>query len=152
MPTYVPEKVERAREYNDRYGPKVAYRLTIPGEDDPLEISKKPESAPPVAGEPIEGDIHPPAFEDGLKRLKAFPKEPGQIRTPAPPSAQAHGVDAREASIIRQHSQHMAVLFAATLQKEGITLPGEKASDKLESLRKIVDWFDSDVADIKRPL
>ncbi len=152
MTTFTLSNPRRHREYTDKFGPKVSYQTEIDdeGATTTVEISKKPTSAPPAEGETVEGDLHDPAFEGGLKRLKAFKQQPGEV------SAQGSGpvavnapqdifVDARQAAILRQHSQTAANYFWANMQKEGVTLPGATAAEKLESYRKLVDAMDDDV-------
>src|SRR5207237_291267 len=89
----------------------------------------------PQPGEVIDAELinTNPNFPPKLKKITQ------------PPAARSGGFqrDPKDtAQIVRQHSQHMAILWIATIQKEGRG-PAE-GEDRTEWLRKMIDWFHRD--------
>lgn len=73
MSNYTITSVNGKREFESKYGPLVSYKLTITGDDGfegEAEMTRKPESPAPQAGETIEGtlDKSNPKFPPKLKR------------------------------------------------------------------------------------
>ncbi len=154
-----------AREWASKQGGSfVSYMVEFDGEAKGYaELTKKPESPAPAVGEQMEVEIIPGRVKDEatgerwpsrLKRLSGAPQSPsnGQSAPVATPQQDLF-VDGRQAAILRQHSQHMAVLWAACLQKEGAKIIPEPGGETAqEKLRKIIDWFDDDVKQAVKPL
>lgn len=131
----LPEK----REFDTRYGPMVAHKVKIEGEQGSglVEIKQKPETPPPTMGQTLQGEImQKPGFTPEFKKDK--PAYSGQSN-----GGGSRPRDPKEtAAIVRQHSQHMAILWAAVLQKEGLQPNPDSFKPWLKGL---IDWFDSDV-------
>ncbi len=142
--------------------PMVAYPLAFKGQmmEGTGELSQRPTTPAPVVGAEIDIEVLPPTkvgFPSRLKKVKApyaGPTGPSVGQTAIAPTGipQDLFADTRQAAIIRQHSQTAAVYWVATLQKEGVGLPGETASEKFEALRKLFDAFDDDVRQATKPL
>lgn len=113
-----------------------SYLLTLDGQK--VEMLQKPTSPAPKVGEVIEGTIEPgkekndgSKWPDKFKRLRSIPGG-GGFRPRDPKETN---------SIVRQHSQEMAIRWAtlcnATGQKFQI--------DSYEELKLVIDWFQADV-------
>jgi hypothetical protein len=75
MSNYTINSVTGKREFESKFGPLVSYKLTISGDDGyngEAEMTRKPESAPPEAGQTIEGtlDKSNPKFPPKLKKAQ----------------------------------------------------------------------------------
>lgn len=78
MSNYTISSVNGKREFESKYGPLVSYKLTIKGDDGyegDAEMTRKPDSPPPSAGETIEGtlDKSNPKFPPKLKKAQGAP-------------------------------------------------------------------------------
>ncbi len=164
MPNITITDVGDAREWASKQGGSfVSYMVEFDGEAKGYaELTKKPESPAPVVGEQMEVEIIPGRVKDEatgerwpsrLKRLSGPPQSPSNgpplVSKPTPMDL---FVDERQTAILRQHSQHMAILWAATLAKFD-RFPAPDSDEPLsEWLRKIIDWFDDDVKQAVKPL
>lgn len=94
-------------------------------------LNQKASSDPPKVGDVIDADSTEKQGKKYLKRIwkENAPSNAGGGFRPRDP--------AERASIIRQHSQHMAVLWMVLMQKEGV-----KADEA--SLKTWTDYFDAD--------
>jgi hypothetical protein len=109
------------------------YELTLEGQDKPAILTQKPTTAPPKVGDTLDLDLEPhPRFDGKLKakRVRQFQGGGGGGKSPEQQNA-----------IQRQHSQEMALRYAAIRAEKG-QLP-EPFS--LEDLRKVIDWFENDI-------
>jgi hypothetical protein len=122
-------------------GPMLSYRVDLQRESDQfvirnVEWSKKQTSPAPVVGETVDCTVDMEA-QYGPKLKVNFQQGGfggrGGGMTPE-----------REAQIIRQHSEHMALLYAGIRQQQG-KLPEEF---KLADLKTIIDWFDADAKSV----
>lgn len=132
MPSFVVEHAQRKNDYTDKFGPKVSYTVKLQGQDVPVELSQKPETAAPVQGQSLEGTIEQGTYGPRFKKTftQGGPSNGGGGKSPE-----------QQKSIVRQHSQEMAILWAATLEKQG-RLPADAKVDTF--LKEIIDWFQSD--------
>ena len=125
--------VSQPREYETKFGAMKSYTVKVEGDDSAYEISRKAASPAPSVGQKIEvAEVQPPNGNYPPKLKLAFGngnKGGGGGMTPE-----------REAQIIRQHSQNMAILWANLAHTRG-KLPDDF---KLSDLTAIVDWFDAD--------
>lgn len=135
MPTYLIEHAEKKNEYADKYGPKVAYNLKISGENGVIEMSQKPETAPPTPGQEIDGDIKETEFGKKFKKTYAPGSSNGFSggRTEDPK---------KSAEIRRMACQRAAIELLTAEVHAGLTFANQKASDLLKPR---VDWLEADV-------
>ena len=128
--TYTIETVVGRREWTGQYGPNVSYDLRLTGVSDVVELTRKPEKPAPQVGETLTGTL-----EDGYQGKKKFKVERqggfggGGGRSPE-----------ESARITRQHSQEMALRYAAIRAQQG-KLPD---TFSLADLKIITDKFDED--------
>ncbi len=137
----------------------IAYEVVL-SDGTIAEISRITTSPEPRAGEVLEGY----ELKHGGKLPKLKREQDGSRISEPHKMTVEHGsgpvqaggrdimADPVQAAIIRQHSEHVAILFVASMQKEDLKLPGETMAEKLESLRKVVDWFDDDVRQATKSL
>jgi hypothetical protein len=83
MSNYTINSVNGKREFESKYGPLVSYKVTITGDDGyngDAEMTRKPESPAPTAGETIEGtlDKSNPKFPPKLKKIPGMGGAPGR--------------------------------------------------------------------------
>lgn len=110
-----------------------------------VEVNYKPDSRPPAPGDELFGDVdreanYGPKFKKASRGGGGGGGGGGRAWTPE-----------REASVIRQHSQHMAVLLLSSL---GYEYPGhfdptdesEQAVEYRRRVKRLTDYFDADVA------
>ncbi len=153
MPTITIDEVGEPRPYSSAYGPLVAYLLTFSGNDarGQGEISQKPESPAPAVGESIEVEISAGRVKDEetgerwpqrLKRAKQVVAGAPNLGRPMDP--------ARESRIVRQHSQEMALLHMAAMERRSRGEPLAVEPD-LGKLKAIIDWYQRD-AENAQPL
>lgn len=107
------------------WGPLIPWRFKVEGDDATITWNRKPGSAGPSVGETISGDL-----TDNGQWGKKFKKAAsgGFNRGGQSPEVQR--------SIVRQHSQGMALQYMAA---KGIT---EFKLD--DDFRKVIDWFVKD--------
>lgn len=68
MPTFVVEHAQRKNDYTDKFGPKVSYTVKLQGQDVPVELSQKPETAAPVQGQSLDGTIEQGTYGPRFKK------------------------------------------------------------------------------------
>ena len=131
MPSYVVKEREPAEVWTSAQGGQMqAWNLKLWNEQGEYECSAntKVGNEFPAIGETVEGELTSQGPK-GMKFKKAWRSTPeGSRRSPQ-----------ETASIVRQHSQTVAVYWAAVLQKAS---PDIKPS--YTWLKEIVDWFDQD--------
>jgi hypothetical protein len=130
--TYTIERVNRTREWTGKFGPMISYFVEL-AELGEHELAQKPDTPAPVAGQTLTGTIEPPNREGFPPKLKRA-QQPGGGYGPRPEDPQ------RARRIVRQHSQHMALLYAQIRADQG-QLP---ETFTLGDLFKIADAFDKD--------
>lgn len=132
------------REWTGEHGTFRIFDVRFEGQqgNGEAEIKRKSSSPAPTVGEVIDAEIVQKA---GRKpELKRVYKPPGGSGPRAGRSPQ------ESAQIVRQHSQHVAILWAATLQKEnGGKLPVREGEQPRDWLKHIIDWFDQDVKGVQ---
>lgn len=132
--THTITNVSDPREWQSQQGgPMKSYTIKVQGDEGAYELSKKASSAPPAVGQSIDvAQVIPP------KQGTTFPPK---IKLQFGGNGRGGGMTPeREAQIVRQHSQEMALRYAAIKA----TL-GELPSDfKPSDLFKIADLFDAD--------
>lgn len=116
-------------QYTGKFGPMDKYALSLQDEDGKTvgaELSQKPTT--PIPSGEIEGDIEQSQYGPKFNKAKpAYNGAFGGSRGSADPTSK------------RQHSQEMALRYCELLHK--IT-PMEKLNK--ESLKPLIDWFDTD--------
>lgn len=127
--------VSEPREWSSQYGDMKTYTVKVEGDEAAYQLNKKAASAAPTIGQEIVVETVTPDPEG---------KWPAKLKLAAPNKGGFNGGGGmspeREAKIVRQHSQGMALQYAAIKQAQG-TLPDDfKPSD----LFKIADLFDHD--------
>jgi hypothetical protein len=141
MPDFVVTAVKGSEPWSNDKGQFIGYLLTVrtaEGREIDANINRKPTSAPPVVGETIDANLQPssnPHFPPLLKANFSGGGGQGGGRSPE-----------QTAAIQRQHSQEMALRYAA-IRAEKELLP---EPFKLEDLRKVIDWFEKDIAPSQR--
>ena len=121
------------REWEGRYGKNLSYTVALKDVDGVVELSQKPETPAPKAGDELTGEITPSSGNFPPKFKKDKPQGGGNWS--------GGGMSPeREKKIVRQHSQHMALQYAAIHATQG-KLPDEFS---LGDLFKIADQFDKD--------
>lgn len=133
MGAYRVTAVEGPREWEWQGQPNHDYTLTLEGAEKPAILTQRPSTAPPRVGETMDLELSAhPRFDDKLKakRAKQFGGGGGGGgRSPE-----------ENARIMRQHSQEMALRYAAIKASLGSLT----ADFKPETLKPIIDWFDAD--------
>jgi hypothetical protein len=117
----------------------VDYTLTVDQHDGPVTLTQKPETAPPVPGQVVEGTLEPAkvaGYPPKLKKAQQFVGGGGGLRARDPKET---------AAIVRQHSQHMCLLYLQAKAQQGAITQ----FPAMEEIRKVIDWFDADVAQAK---
>lgn len=66
--------VIKGREYTDKFGPKVSYTLKLEGIEEAVEVSQKPSTTPPQAGDVLKGSIQDTQY--GKKFKKEYTQAP----------------------------------------------------------------------------
>lgn len=126
MTTFVIASAEKKNEYSDKFGPKVAYMLRLVGRDEPVEISQKPETAPPAEGQQIDGTIEDGKYGPKFKKIYAqngSGSSNGGGRTEDP----------RKSAEIRHLASVKAALHLLEIEvRAGATFENEKASEMLK--------------------
>lgn len=135
MPSFTVEKCEAANTFKNDYGEFQVWKLQIHDGEKSLEadLNTKLGKSGPSIGERIEGELTKGQYGYKLKRAAQNGGGKGAGWKPRDPKEQA--------VITRQHSQEMAILWAATLEKQG-RLPADAKVDTF--LREIIDWFQAD--------
>lgn len=115
---------------SSEYGDFIAYAFRAEGQERPLEWSRKVGTPGPSVGETLTGEVEDkgPNYPLKFKKAKAGGFGGGG-RSPQ-----------ESKSIVRQHSQEMALRYAAIQASRG-KLPDDFAYTKLEP---IIDWFVKD--------
>ena len=130
--------VSDPREWQSKRGDTfVSFMLTFDGDAGSYEISRKPTSPAPTVGQMMDiGEVVPPNgnFPPKIKLAQANGSRPGGGRSPQ-----------ETAQIVRQHSQEMALRYAAIKQSQG-NLPAEFTP---ADLFKIAHLFDADAKGAK---
>jgi hypothetical protein len=146
MSNYQITAVTGQREFDSKYGPLVSYKLTIKGDDGyegEAEMTRKPESPAPSAGETIEGtlDRSNPRFPPKLKKAQGggAPRSGG--------ARSAKDSDSIERQVAYKGAVEMAIAFADNADQGKELLPGlfelsveliqGKGSDPVETIKKV---------------
>lgn len=127
--------VSEPREWSSQYGDMKTYTVKVDGDQAPYQLNKKAASPAPDVGQTIQVESVTPDPEG---------KWPAKIKMVAPNKGGFGGGGGmspeREAKIMRQHSQEMALRYAAIKNAQGKLPDDFKPSD----LFKIADLFDHD--------
>lgn len=135
MGMYTVETVQPKATFKNDYGEFQVYALTLTDGTTPqnVEMNQKITTPAPTVGQRLEGEIS--TDKNGYLKFKKAQQQNGGGggRGPRDPK--------ETAQITRQHSQEMAILWAATLEKQG-RLPADAKVDTF--LKPIIDWFQAD--------
>lgn len=130
--THTINTVSEPREWQSQYGPMKTYTIKVDGDESAYQLNKKANSAPPSIGQSITVESVTPDPQG---------KFPAKIKLAQQNGGKGGGRSPEEnARIMRQHSQEMALRYAAIKQAQGDLPEGFKPSD----LFKIADLFDND--------
>lgn len=131
--------VAEPREYETKFGQMKSYTVKVEGDETAYEISRKAATPAPTIGQKIEvAEVNDTSEGKYPPKLKlAFGGQGGKGGGGMTPQ--------REAQIIRQHSQEMALRYATIKQAQG-KLPDEFTPS---DLFKIADLFDADAKGAK---
>lgn len=141
MPIYTVVAAAQKKTVEGQNGPMQVINLTLDdGSGQPIaaEWFTKASTNVPAAGERLEGDItNDPQWGNKFKRAQRGGFGGGGGGWRDDPKVQA--------SILRQHSQHMALqLLAIAFDREIIAAPDDGAA-LFQLLSATADWFDRDV-------
>lgn len=130
MATFTVKEILRTRPWPSADEPQTIYYDFLTEEDQrQINIGRKPNN-PLTVGTKLEGTLEKDQRGNGMKFVRAqMGGGGGRPRDPR-----------ESARIMRQHSQEMALRYAAIRATQGL-LPNEFAFD---DLRKIINWFDTD--------
>lgn len=127
--------VDGPREWTGQYGTNHSFDLRLEGVDKPVEFNQKAGKPHPVVGDQIALTLEAhPRFENKLKGKREQQGFGGGGPRPEDP--------ARARAILRQHSQHMTLLYIGTL-------PEDKRPRSWGEFWGLVDRFDADVNDVR---
>jgi hypothetical protein len=126
-------KVLGSREWNGQHGPMVTYKIELEGHG-PAELNQKPTSPPPQEGQSIFGDLQPgrEGFPPKLKKAQQN-SFGGGGKSPE-----------QQKSIVRQHSQEMALRFLATSSFSPQADNEANIGACLKMVKRLTDWFEKD--------
>jgi hypothetical protein len=134
MPTFTVQSATQVQTKQTEYGPMQSIDLMLqePGQGDAFKANwyTKATTPVPAPGQTLEGEVTDSQYG---KKFKKAPPAAGGFR--------GGGRSPQETrQIVRQHSQHMALLYVQA--KAAVdALPADfKPSD----LKAIIDWFDAD--------
>jgi hypothetical protein len=121
--------------FQTEHGQFVAYEVRFEGEDGNgvAQHNRKSSSPMPTIGEVIDAEIIHKGDRTTLKKIwkpAGVGASNGGGRSPQ---------DTKQ--IVRQHSQHMSIMWTAILQKEGNLKPDALTP---EGLTRLTDWFQAD--------
>jgi hypothetical protein len=135
MAQYVVKSAVQKSTKETEYGPMqtIALVLTEYGKDEDIaaEWYTKATTPIPQAGTRLEGEVTQSSYGPKFKKAQAGFGAGGGFRGRSPEETR---------QIVRQHSQHMALLYVQAKAAVGALPADFKPSD----LTKIVDWFDAD--------
>lgn len=143
MATYTITAAEKKKEIEGKNGPLIVYTLSLGDKDRSVdaEVLQKPSSPPPEVGSQVEGTLQDTEY--GWKFRRAKPAYSG-----------GGGRDPKEtASIVRQHSQHMALLHIEGMERRFVPTAEEPhfKIDSLETIKQIIQWFQDDAMNAGEP-
>lgn len=138
MSLYKVSAVEPDGGFTNDHGEWLAWKLTVTTNGSEPEVvgrNTKVGNAAPTVGEEIEGELEPGKYRQKLVKAKkgggsGGSWEPEHIKDPA-----------KVARITRMHAQEMAILWTATLAKEG-KLKEDSLTDT--GLKRMIDYFAKD--------
>ncbi len=124
--------VSDPREWESQYGPMKTYTVKFEGDQSAYQVNKKKDSPALQIGQTLDVASVTPDPEG---------KWPAKIRLAQGNGGKGGGRSPEEnARIMRQHSQEMALRYAAIKQAQGVLPEDFKPSD----LFKVADLFDAD--------
>lgn len=129
------EEVLSQESFSTEHGQFVSYEVRFSGEQGSgvAQHKRKASSPAPAVGEVIDAELVQKNGKTELKRVWKQNGGGGGSSTGRSPQ------DTKQ--IVRQHSQHMAILWAAVLQKEGL----QPNPDSFKPwLKNLIDWFHQD--------
>ena len=132
MPTYTIVTAEHKKDLQLDHGEFKVYSLILQGEDKPVELKQKAASPPPAQGMRLDGTIEDGPYGKVFK--KEFQARGGFGGAPDPK---------REARIVRQHSQEMAIYWFEVLKRHDMLTPEQQA----KGARYVIDLADFFQAD-----
>ena len=139
----VTEVGENIRDWDSKHGPMKSYYVKFEGDERTIEIAQKPSTPAPTVGQTFEGTIEERQWQDKtfykLKKAQGGFGGGGGFRPEDPE---------RSRRILRQHSQHMALLWMQNTMPHPNSEAGVSFRRGLQSpdwLKPIIDWFDADV-------
>lgn len=132
MPSYTVTEVVGARPWPSKEDTQtIYYDVRLQDFDGLVDVGRKPGN-PVTVGTVLDGEIQPTQFAGKFKFKRSnngYGGGGGKGRSPE-----------ENAKIVRQHSQEMALRYAA-IRAEKELLPNPF---KLSDLKAVIDWFDAD--------
>ena len=115
----------------------VTYKIVLEGHG-PAELNQKPETPAPQVGQSIFAELQPnsnPSFPPKVKKVQQGGFGGGRGRSPE-----------ETKSIVRQHSQEMALRALTLAHAMGISLKVNDDDSFFVQVEKVTDWFEKDAA------
>jgi hypothetical protein len=135
---YTIKAVTGNKPWAGQHGPMMSYYLTlVDGEGQEtanVDLAQKPTSPAPQPGQTLEGNIDQGSY--GPKFKKAFTQSFGGGGRGKSPEEQA--------SIVRQHSQEMALRALEIAATFGVVDPPQSTRDFFVLVEKTTEWFVKD--------
>lgn len=153
--TYTVEEVVGSREWEGNYGKNVDYTIALVGVPEQVRLTQKPETPAPKAGDEIDVMLEdfPPAQVEKFSALATMkkavkPKQQfggGGFGGGAPRQEDPK----RNAGIVRQHSQDMAIQVIRLALELSIMEKPEDMKALLTEVRRTADYLDADVKKVR---
>ena len=141
-PYTVEQIIGEPRDWQTKAGkPMKSYLLKVSGEDRNVELSQFPDTDAPTVGQVIDGALEESANGNFPPKLRKARQGGGGFGGPRPEDPE------RAKRIVRQHSQEMAIRFAAASGAlVEIDLRDRETVGAIvnEQLRPLIDWFEKD--------
>lgn len=161
---FVVKAVVGTDDWANDYGQYTGYELQLEGPgvpDSTVVLNRKkqngavPQDKVPAPGAVLYGLVEQTAHGFKFKTMQKDDAGPSQGASNGSSQGKPDEAywEARNASIVRQHSQHMAITFLAMRRQNGMQ-PGATITDEVELnyVRRLADWFDKDVERAANPL
>jgi hypothetical protein len=130
MATYTVTGATKKKDVQGKHGPMQVITLMLEGHAPLVEWFTKADTPLPAPGSTIEGEVSQDEYGFKFKKTPAGGFAGGGGKTPE-----------QQKSIVRQHSQEMALRYC--------TLKGAKPA--MGELRKVIDWFQRDAEEGWKP-
>lgn len=135
--TFVLTEVSGPREWTGKFGPMHSYDVAVEGTQERFEISQKPETPPPTAGQTFTGEI-----VDGRE---GYPRKLKRAQQPGGGYGPRQEDPARAKRIVRQHSQDMAIETLKLAHLRGLFPEDiDSVNDIVGAVKVLANVYDKD--------